>query len=82
MTPLYWQYDKAISGPWRVALRHGSWKLLADEKLSQFALYDLANDPAEANDVAATQPVRRDALAAELTKMYREINEPGAGEMP
>ena len=28
--PLHWQYDNAQGGPWRVALRHGPWKLLAD----------------------------------------------------
>jgi len=73
-TPLYWQYDHAIGGPWRVAVLRGPWKLLADEKLSKFALYNLADDPAESTDLAESESDRRDELAADLRRMHREIN--------
>src|SRR5205823_14563082 len=43
-TPLYWQYDKAISTPWKVSIREGAWKLVADEKLEKFDLYNLVED--------------------------------------
>jgi arylsulfatase A len=76
-TPLYWQYDRAISTPWKVTLRQGSWKLLADGKLEKFALYNLEEDVAEAKDWAARQPERVQAMAAEMRRLHREINAGG-----
>src|SRR5262249_22291800 len=55
-TPLYWQYDRAISKPWAVSLRKGPWKLLADTKLEKFELYNLADDTPESKDLAASKP--------------------------
>ncbi len=54
--PLHWQYDVAIDGPWRLALRRGPWKLLADADLKRFALYDVVADVAESRDLAAEHP--------------------------
>ena len=71
--PLYWQYDHAI-GPWKVALRHGPHKLLADAKLQKFALYNLVDDPREATDLAERQPARVRDLAAVLRRMHRDVN--------
>ena len=42
--PLYWQYDRAIGGENRVAIREGDWKLLANADLSKFELYNLRED--------------------------------------
>ncbi|MDA0833926.1 MAG: sulfatase-like hydrolase/transferase [Planctomycetota bacterium] len=53
--PLYWQYDRAIGTP-KVAVREGAWKLLADAELNQFELYNLVEDPSEANDVSVDEP--------------------------
>ena len=50
--PLYWQFDNAQGGPWRIALRRGPWKLLADADRKQFALYNLVDDVAEQHDRA------------------------------
>ncbi len=73
-TPLYWQYDRAISKPWQVTLRQGPWKLLADAKLEQFALYHLLDDPGETKDLAQAQPERVKAMAAEMKRLHAEIN--------
>ena len=67
--PLYWQYDRAI-GPWKSAVRVGSWKLLADAKLEKFALYNLADDPAEKTDVIAKHPEE----LKKLTKALRDAH--------
>jgi arylsulfatase A len=68
--PLHWQYDNAQGGPWRVALRRGPWKLLADADRKRFALYDLATDIAEARDRSADKPDVVRQLRAELDRIY------------
>lgn len=68
--PLHWQYDQALEGPWRIALRRGQWKLLADADRRQFALFDLENDPSETHDLAAEQPEVIERLRPELDRLY------------
>src|SRR5262249_5486202 len=72
--PLYWQYDKAISKPWTIAVREGPWKLVGDAALEKFELYDLADDTGEKKDRAADQPERARRLAEEMRKLHRAIN--------
>ena len=85
--PLYWQYDKAVGGP-TFALRDGDWKLLALPDLQTFELYNLKEDVAESNNLAAQQPQRVQAMAATLMRLYREIKAkgptwpPGPGTRP
>jgi arylsulfatase A len=73
-TPLYWQFDRAISKPWTVSLRQGPWKLLADPKLEKFSLYNLLEDVAEAKDWAGDQPGRVSQMAEAMRRLHREIN--------
>lgn len=68
--PLHWQYDKALEGPWRIALRRGEWKILADADLKQFALFNLNNDPSETRDLAADRPEVVNRLRPELERLY------------
>lgn len=75
--PLYWQYDFAIGQPWEVSLRDGDWKLLADQKLESFALYNLANDTAEATDLSAKEPERVKAMAEQMKKLHAQIKVEG-----
>jgi arylsulfatase len=72
--PLYWQYDKAQQSPWKLAVRQGEWKLLADEKLEQVALYNLAADPGEMTDLADKRPDRVRELRELMAKRFREVN--------
>jgi arylsulfatase len=74
-TPLYWQYDKAL-GDWKVALRKGDWKLLADAKLERFALFNVAEDVGEKNDQSGdpAQSARLKELRAEMERLHRQIN--------
>jgi choline-sulfatase len=51
----------------RRALVHGTTKLIAFGKDVRFALYDLANDPKEKQDLARSQP----ELLAEMKERYR-----------
>ena len=73
--PLYWQYDRAL-GDWKVAIREGDWKLLADGKLEKFALYNLAEDVGEKKDRSgdADQAERLKKMRAELIRLHEQIN--------
>jgi arylsulfatase A len=68
--PLHWQYDSAQGGPWRVALRRGPWKLLADADRKRFALYDVVTDIAEDHDRSAEKPDVVAQLRAEMERIY------------
>lgn len=75
--PLYWQYDRAIGGENRVALRDGDWKLLADAALSKFELYNLRQDASEKQDLAPQEPARVAELSAKLKALHAEIKSEG-----
>ena len=75
-TPLYWQFDRAISEP-KIAMRQGDWKVLADADLDRFELYNLADDPRETTDVASRHPERLKEMAALLRKMHDQIKAEG-----
>jgi arylsulfatase A len=72
--PLYWQYDKAQPGPWKLTLRQGEWKLLADEKLEHVSLYNVVSDPGEKTDVAEKYPDRVRELRELMVKRHRDVN--------
>ena len=71
--PLYWQYDRAIGGAHRIALRDGDWKLLANADLSKFELYNLRSDLAEQHDLSASDPARLADLTAKLKRIHAEV---------
>lgn len=79
-TPLYWQYDAAISKPWTLALREGRWKLLANQSINRFELYDLEADPNETRNLSEKHPDRVRTLAEKLRRLHQEINAPRAPE--
>lgn len=55
--PLYWRTH--ISSPdSRVAIRVGDWKIVANEKLDKFQLFNLRDDRGETNDLSEEQPER------------------------
>lgn len=76
--PLYWQYDFAISNPWTVSLRDGSWKLLANAALDHFELYDLSHDTGEKHNLASQNADRVKAMTATMRTLHAEIAAEGA----
>jgi arylsulfatase A len=71
--PLYWRYDRALSKPFTVAMRQGDWKLLADEDLTRFELYNLAADIAEEHDLARVEPTRLAQMKKTLKALHTQI---------
>ncbi len=74
--PLYWRCVIA-PGPMKTAMRIADWKILADEPLTQFELYDLKNDPQEKAELSASQPAKLLEMKAALVKLNTEIEAEG-----
>jgi arylsulfatase A len=74
--PLYWRTHIA-SPTCRVALRIENWKIVANEELSGFELYDLAADPRETNDLAAREPAVFSRMKQALREMDAKVKAEG-----
>ena len=70
--PLYWRTHISAKDC-RVAIREGDWKLVADETLSDFLLFDMRQDAEESSDVSAAHPEVFQRLKQTLLKMDREV---------
>jgi len=55
---LYWEFGKAT------AIRQGNWRAVQPNTNAPWELYDLASDPSESNDLAASNPDRLAKLVA------------------
>jgi arylsulfatase A len=74
--PLYWRCAIAPE-PLKTALRIGDWKILADEPLTQFELYNLKTDWQEATDLATKEPQKFAEMKAALIRLNTEIEAEG-----
>lgn len=54
--PLFWHYKAPKD--MHIAVRDGDWKLLANEAMDKFELYNLKDDVKETTDLAAKEPQR------------------------
>lgn len=75
--PLYWRYDRALSRPFTVAMRQGDWKLLANNDMTSFELYNLREDIAEKNNLAESERKLLAAMKKTLVKLHAEIDAEG-----
>ena len=75
--PLYWRYDRALSKPFTVAMRQGDFKILADNEMTKFELYDLRKDIAEKHNLAESEPQCLEAMKKTLAKLHTEIEAEG-----
>ncbi len=75
-TPLFWRTH--VSPPDnRVALRIGDWKLVANDTLTDFQLYEIQKDWKEESDLAAQMPEKTEELKQQLLKIWKEIESEG-----
>ena len=75
--PLYWRYDRALSKPFTVAMRQGDWKILADNYMTKFELYNLRKDIAEQHNLATKHHHRLENMKKKLAKLNAEIDAEG-----
>lgn len=77
--PLFWRTH--VSGPdSRVAMRIGDWKIVGDEMLTKFQLFEVQKDWKEANDLAVDMPEKTEEMKAILLKLWADIEEEGPNE--
>ncbi|MHC4547018.1 MAG: hypothetical protein ACYTDW_22495 [Planctomycetota bacterium] len=60
-----------------VAMREGDWKILADNKMTKFELYNVRKDIAEEHNLADSEPGRLAAMKKTLAKLHAEIEAEG-----
>ncbi|QDV25812.1 sulfatase family protein [Aureliella helgolandensis] len=77
--PLFWRTHVSPPGD-RVALRIGDWKLVGDETLTNFQLYEIQKDWKEEYDLAATMPEKTEAMKKELFDVWKAIEDEGPDE--
>ena len=81
---LYWQFttndathfgDSSFLAQY--AIRDGNWKLVADKNLENFELYDLADDPTEASNLAAVEKEHLTTMVRKLASINESVaNDP------
>jgi len=77
--PLFWRTH--VSPPdQRVAMRIGDWKLVGDETLTKFQLYEVQKDWKEEDDLAAKLPEKTEEMKATLLKLWADIEAEGPDE--
>ena len=77
--PMFWRTH--VSGPDdRVAVRIGDWKIVGDETLTEFQLFDVQKDPQEANDLAQTMPEKTEEMKKSLLEVWAGIESEGPHE--
>src|SRR6185436_14483234 len=74
--PLYWHYPHYSNQGGRPggAIRVGSFKLVEFFEDSKVELYDLASDPAEQHDLAASQPERAEEMKRKLAEWRKSVD--------
>ncbi|MEP4079461.1 sulfatase-like hydrolase/transferase [Haloferula sp.] len=77
--PLFWRTH--VSGPDdRVAMRIGDWKIVGDETLTQFQLFEIEKDWKEENDLSKKMPEKTEEMKGILLKLWKEIESEGPRE--
>jgi hypothetical protein len=64
---------RALSKPFTVAMRQGDWKVLANEDLTRFELYNLARYLAEEHDMTRIEPTRLAQMKKTLKTLHTQI---------
>lgn len=77
--PLFWRTHVSPPGD-RVALRIGDWKLVGNDTLTEFQLYEIQTDWKEEHDLAASMPEKTEALKLQLLGVWKEIKAEGPAE--
>jgi len=77
--PLFWRTH--VSPPQdRVAMRIGDWKIVGDETLEHFMLFNIQKDWQEKNDLAKERPEKAEEMKTKLLEVWADIEAEGPRE--
>ncbi len=77
--PMFWRTH--VSKPdERVAMRIGDWKIVGDETLTKFQLYNIPKDGKEEKDLASVNPEKTEEMKKILLKLWADIEAEGPNE--
>lgn len=77
--PLFWRTH--VSPPKeRVAMRIGDWKIVGDETLTNFQLFNVPKDWQEENDLAEKMPEKTAEMKAQIIELWKGIVKEGPNE--
>ena len=77
--PLFWRTHIAPRQS-HAAMRIGDWKIIADEKLEKFQLYDIQKDRNEENNLASIEPEKLAELKVKFLEVWAGIEKEGPSE--
>ena len=78
-SPLYWR-NHVSKGEDRAALRIGDWKLISNDVMSVFQLYNIKEDHKEQKDLITQKPEKAKELTDNIFKMWQAIEKEGPKE--
>lgn len=74
--PLFWRTH--VSRPdSRVAMRIGPWKIVGNETMEEFQLFQIEKDPREGHNLAESMPERLEEMKVTLFQVWADIEEEG-----
>lgn len=77
--PLFWRTH--VSGAdERIALRDGDWKIVSNDVMTEFYLFDIQKDMYEKNDLSTEMPEKLEEMKALLVKTWEGISQEGPNE--
>lgn len=77
--PLFWRTHVSGAND-RCALRIGDWKIVSNDEMNQFLLFNIQNDWNEANDLAEKMPEKTEEMKKALFKVWKDIEAEGPKE--
>ena len=77
--PLFWRTHVSQPGD-RVAMRIGDWKIVGNDRLTEFQLFEIQKDWKEERDLAAAMPDQLADMKRTLLALWNEIEREGPRE--
>ena len=77
--PMFWR-THVSSAQDRVALRHGDWKIVANDTMTEFMLFNVQEDWQEKNDLSAKMPEKCEEMKQLILKTWDDVKTEGPNE--
>ena len=77
--PLFWRTHVSPAED-RVAIRVGDWKLISNDVMTKFQLYNVQKDWQEKSDLASEMPEKTEEMKAIMMKTWEDIKKEGPNE--